>query len=330
MAHEARIVVVGLGSIGRRHARLLAKRGDLEVEWCEPCDQALALAQDELGRDFTAFRSFEAMLESRPSMVVIATPHAEHSPQTIESLKAGVHVLCEKPMSDSLSKAELMAKAADDSGCVLTIGFHLHFHPALQRIKNLVDAGELGSIHYLHCRVGSYQTLVNSRSRYQAAMKGAIFMDYAHQPDLFYWLLKEKPKGVYASGGKGGALEYQSNPNFVSVLCDYQDPCIATIHLNYLQAPERHEYEVVGDKGWIVLDMNSGLLCLGHPGDAKIREERFSTERDPLYEAEHDAFIAAVKGERSAESPPSEALVSMQVIDAAMQSWQRAERIDLS
>jgi len=326
MALNNRIVVTGLGSIGRRHARLLARRGDLQVEWCESSAEAVALAQKELGRTVPVHAAYEAMLATRPAMVVVATPHSMHAAQAIAALDAGIHVLCEKPLSDSLESAREIVAATTRSSAVLAVGFQLHFHPALRRVRDLVNGGALGSIHHLHCLVGTYVTLVNSQSRYQSRIEGALFMDYAHQPDIFHWLIGRKPRGVYVAAGRGGSLPLQADPNYAAITCDYADPVISTIHLNYLQVPDRHEYEVIGDQGWISLDMFKGELRLGRHSDGSVQVELFPTERDPLYEQEHQAFLDAAAGRRKPESPASDALVSMEVIAAVLTSLRTRQR----
>ncbi|MDI7274912.1 MAG: Gfo/Idh/MocA family oxidoreductase, partial [Anaerolineae bacterium] len=126
MALRKRVVVVGAGSIGRRHARLLGEREDLVVELCEPNDDALQRAWAEVGK-LTAYRSYGDALAAKPDMVVIATPHQWHCSQTLEALRQGIHVLCEKPMSDTLGDAVRMRAAAEESEAILSIGFMLHF-----------------------------------------------------------------------------------------------------------------------------------------------------------------------------------------------------------
>ena len=326
MALNHRIVVVGLGSIGRRHARLLARRGDLQVEWCESSAEAVTRAQQELGLPAHVHTSFESMLATRPAMIVVATPHSMHAAQAIAALDAGIHVLCEKPLSDSLEDARAIAAAALRSSATLAVGFQLHFHPALRRVKALIDSGELGSVHHVHCLVGTYVTLVNSQSRYQSRIEGALFMDYAHQPDIFHWLLGQRPTGVYDAAGQGGRLPLQANPNFAAITCDFATPVVATIHLNYLQVPDRHDYEIIGDQGWVSLDMFKGELRHGRQSDASVKIEHFSTERDPLYEEEHQAFLDAVEGRRKPESSTADALVSMEVIAATMASLHTRKR----
>ncbi|MDB6167581.1 MAG: Oxidoreductase domain protein [Verrucomicrobia bacterium] len=329
MALKLRAVVVGLGSIGRRHARLLAERANVAVEWCESSAAALAEARQTLAEPGCVHDSFERVLQSRPDVVVLATPHAAHAPQTVAALGAGIHVLCEKPMAETLAEAERMAQAADASRAILAIGFHLHFHPGLVRLKELITSGALGTVHHAHCRVGSYVTLVNSKSRYQRSLAGALLLDYAHQPDILTWLLGQRPRGVYMIGAQGGRLEHQSNPNVLAVACDYEGPLLTTIHLNYLQMPERHDYEIVGDRGWASLDLAQGSLRIGLQGDSSEQMETFSTERDPVYRAEHAAFFDAVAKQRKPESAAGEAIVSMRIIAAALESWSTQRRIEV-
>ena len=122
-------------------------------------------------------------------MVVISTPQTLHKKQTIVALQAGCHVLCEKPMSDNLENARAMHAAALSAKTILNIGFQNHFHPAFIRIKSMIEEGILGNVLYAHFHVGTYVTLVNSLSRHQRDLEGALFFDYAHQPDLFIGFL---------------------------------------------------------------------------------------------------------------------------------------------
>lgn len=328
MALRRSIVVVGLGSIGRRHARLLKARGDLEVQVCEPDAGTARLAFEQFG-ETPLFASYDEVLASGPEMVLVATPHQLHCEQTVRALAQNVHVLCEKPMSDNLPDAQRMAAAAESSSAILNIGFSLHYHPVVERLRELIRDGVLGTIAQVHYRVGSYITLVNSGSRYQSRMEGALLMDYAHQPDILYWLLDKKPAGVYMAGGRGGEMAYSSCPNFLSMVCDYGAPLVATIELNYLQMPQRHACEVVGDRAWALCDMDKGTIRVGSREMQSETEETIPVEVDRLYELEHQAFLDAVDGKREPESPAAEAIVSMEIIDAALQSWRTGRRVAL-
>jgi predicted dehydrogenase len=326
MAIKQRVAIVGLGSIGRRHARLLGEQKDVQVELVEPNPEVLAAARKELGH-LPSYGTFEKMLETRPDIVVIATPHSLHASQTIRSLYAGAHVFCEKPMSDSLIEAIKMKEAAECSGRVVNIGFQLHFHPGLLTLKRLVEQGILGTILYVQAKVGTYVTLVNSVSHYQSAQEGSLFYDYTHLPDIFFWLLRKKPKAVYTLAIQGGSLEFSANPNVAVINCEYEMPLISSIHLNYVQMPQRHEYEIVGDKGWALLDGDKGVLTTGIRENSSTQIESYNIDRDEMYRAEHKMFFQAIEHKREPESPARDGLVSMEVCDAAIKSLKTKSRV---
>lgn len=323
-----RVIVIGLGSIGRRHARLLKERADLSVELCEPNEAMLKLAYDEVGQ-LPTFRSFDAALATRPYMMVIATPHQYHADQTVRALEQEIHVLCEKPMSDTLADARRMLAAAERSKVVLAIGFMMHFHPVMNKMRELIRSGTLGQIVQVQYKVGSYITLVNSRSRYQATMEGALLMDYAHQPDLLYWLLGEKPAGVYAVARQAGNVELTSTPNLIVMIFDYASPLLVSLELNYIQMPQRQELELIGDKAWASLDVQTGSLRIGRRQENTETEEKLGFYRDELYRDEHQSFIEASEGRHPPASPAAEAIVSMEIIDAALRSWKSGKRVAL-
>ncbi len=101
---------------------------------------------------------------------------------------------------------------------------------------------------------------------------------------------------------------------------------MATVHLNYVQMPERHEYEIAGDRAWAMWDLNTGILRVGRRADSSVVEETTSVERDPVYREEHQAFLDAVDGKRKPESPAEEAIVSLEIIEAALKSWREVRR----
>jgi predicted dehydrogenase len=328
MAVKPRIVVVGLGSMGRRHTRLLLARTDVSVEVVEPDSGALEFARGQLG-PLNAHANFEAMLRSAPEAVLVASPTGFHADQAVGALESGAHVFCEKPMSDNLADAVRMKQAADRSGKVLNIGFHLHFCEGLVALKSLIDRGELGTVLYAHMRVGTYITLVNSISRYQSRQDGSLMLDYSHQPDLLWWLFGAVPRTVYTAGFQGGNMEFTSRPNVAEILCEYEAHFLATIHLNYLQMPERHEYEVVGDEGWAVFDFNHGVLRVGRRREQTVTEFLHGVDKDSMVRAEHQAFLDAVAGRGKPETSAADGLVSTAICEAAVESWRKRRPVEV-
>jgi len=120
-----------------------------------------------------------------------------------------------------------------------------------------------------------------------------------------------------------------SNPNSMTMILDYQGPLTASIHLNYLQYPDRSHYELLGDQGWIFYDLNANILYLGDRNKATVDQEEINFDRDSIYEAEHQAFFDTIAGKRSAESSAEDAFRSMMVAEAAIQSWKTKQRVAL-
>jgi len=324
-----RIVVVGCGSIGRRHARVLKNRANISLELCEPDPANLSLALDEVG-NVPTYTSFDEMLATKPDMVIIATPHFLHADQSIAALSAGIHVLCEKPMSDSLDNAQRMWDVVKGSDAVFSVGFTLHFYPAMKAIKDVIASGDLGTILHVHWHIGTYITLMNSVSRYQSTTEGALLLDYVHQPDLLYWWLGKHPTAIFAIGHQGGNQALQSNPNVMIMTIEYADNLVATIHLNYAQHPQRAYCEIIGDKQSLLYDMMTGEIHTSDYATGTVSIQDFAVNRDDLFVAEHQAFIDAVDGKRSPESPADEAIVSMRIVEAAMASWKYKQRIEIN
>lgn len=321
MALKRRVVVIGLGSIGRRHTRLLLERDDVTVEVCEPNAVALAACQREVGRTLPSYPNFDSALTAAPDVIWITSPTDLHADQAVAALQSGCHVFCEKPMSDTLAGGLRMKEAADRTDRVLNVGFYLHFWTGFQAVRNMVRSGDLGVPIHAHAWIGTYVTLLNSGSRYQARCPGSLFFDYSHQPDLFSWIFGQRPRRVHAIARQVGALELTSDPNVAVLVCEHASKLLATILLNYVQMPDRHYYEFVGDEGWVSLDFNTKVMQTGNRRTQTVRTVTYKMERDDMFRAEHAAFFDAVSDKREPETPPAEGLVATAVCEAAVESW---------
>ena len=143
-----RIGIIGVG-IGAYHVRGLQKVSDCEVSaLCDIDRERAQKLADESGspRVFTDHK--EMLNQDSIDAVIVATPNFLHASQTIDSLNAGKHVLCEKPMAMNAAEAEKMVEAAKKTGKMLMMGFNNRFRGDSQLLKNYIEAGELGEIYY--------------------------------------------------------------------------------------------------------------------------------------------------------------------------------------
>ena len=101
-----------------------------------------------------AYADLDTLLrDPQVDAVIVATPDALHEPQVIASAQAGKHVLCEKPMATTSQGCQRMAEAVRASGVTFAMGYDNRFNAGLQRIKQMIDAGEIGPVRYVHAYV---------------------------------------------------------------------------------------------------------------------------------------------------------------------------------
>src|SRR5258707_284555 len=121
-------------------------------------------------------------------------PNSLHAEWTIRALKAGKHVLCEKPFASNAEEAERMAQAAKDTGKVLSEAFHFRYHPLMARIKEILAAGEIGTVRHLEAYM-CFPLPEFGNIRYLFDLAGGSLMDAGSYPvSLLRFLADAEPE----------------------------------------------------------------------------------------------------------------------------------------
>lgn len=144
--------LIGTGGIAQTHCRAIADVEGLQViAASDIVPENLARTAAQWGIEHT-FGDYHEMLEmDEIDGVLVCTPTAVHAPPTIAALRAGKHVLCEKPMEAALSAAAEMVRAAHEADRILMIALKLRFSPQVMVAKRIVDDGTVGEIYYAEC-----------------------------------------------------------------------------------------------------------------------------------------------------------------------------------
>ena len=148
---KLRIGIIGTGGIAHSHMRSYLQMDDVEIVGASDIVPGKARAfLDEFGlTNVPAFEDNDELIALKPDGVSVCTYNTTHHICTCAALKAGINVLCEKPMSVTLDQAVQMARAQKESGKILTIGFQPRYGENMKMIKHLVRSGELGHIYYI-------------------------------------------------------------------------------------------------------------------------------------------------------------------------------------
>ena len=191
-ASVLRCGVIGLGMMGKTHAAVLRRHPWFELTAVVSTNPPTRIAVEKQGT--CLFDTAEQMIGSgKVDLVVIATPHWQHAGLTVAALKAGLHVVCEKPLTVTMSQADEVLTAAEGSKGRLTVVFQRRFEPAYQQVKSLLAGGELGAI--LRCemvesfwRSDAYYRSGSWRGTWKGEGGGVLVNQAPHVLDRYAWL----------------------------------------------------------------------------------------------------------------------------------------------
>lgn len=190
--NQIHFAIVGCGRIAERHAEIINSIANLKAV-CDIKPERVKLFAEKYNA--APYNSIDELLKSEPDVHVISvcTPNSLHSEHTILSLRAGKHVLCEKPMAISVTECNNMMIEADKSGKDLFIVKQNRFNPPIAALKNVINENKLGKILSveLNCfwnRNDDYYKMSDWKGK-KALDGGTLFTQFSHFIDLLYWLI---------------------------------------------------------------------------------------------------------------------------------------------
>jgi predicted dehydrogenase len=239
-----RIGVVGLGYWGPNLARNFAAIGDCELRWL--CD-ASAEARDRLAAAFPGVRTTADLddLLNDPELdaVALATPVPTHAALAIRIARAGKHCFVEKPLAITAADAEAAVTAAAAANRILMVGHLLEYHPAVDRLKELVAGGELGSLYYVY---GNRLNLGKLR-----ADENALWSLGAHDVSVVLHLIGEEPSECSAHGE---SYVREGVQDVVFCYLRFPSGVVAHLHLSWLDPHKERRLTVVGARRMATFD----------------------------------------------------------------------------
>ena len=257
MKDKVRIGIIGIGGIGTYHASYI--QGG-EVQRCEltaVCD----VDKSRLQR-FTDIKTFadsrELIRSGLVDAVLIATPHYDHTPISIDAFQEGLHVLVEKPIAVHKADAERMIAAHKGAGLVFSAMFQMRTDPLFRKLKRLIDNGELGEIARM-CwivtdwfRTEAYYASGGWRATWNGEGGGVLLNQCPHNLDMLQWLLgmPGKIRGFCGFGAKHD-IEVEDR---VTAYFEYPNGATGVFITSTGEAPGTNRLEIVGERGKITVE----------------------------------------------------------------------------
>jgi predicted dehydrogenase len=321
------IAVVGVGHWGPHLVRSLHDHPDSAVLWVVDHDQDRLKAVSSRFRDVATTTDLaDALSDSRVEALVVATPTISHVELALAGLRAGKHVLVEKPLADSAMGARLLCEEAGAQGLVLMVGQVFLFNPAVQAAKGLIDEGRLGRLHYASMRrtnLGPVRVDV-----------GAGWDLASHDIAIANHWLGGRP---IAAAATAGSWLNEGIHDAIFATLRYPDDVLVHIEASWLNPRKVRQASLVGDSAMLTVDdmdlveplrLYDKGVAERNPVDvadtfvgfrSQIREGNVTIPRVVLGEplrSECDAFLRRVTGDAGTLSDGWSGLDVVEVLEA--------------
>lgn len=336
--------LLGAGWFGREaHLRnLLLIEGVKPIAVSSRSEASLEAARDIAGDGLQISRDWRDVVKN-PAVdaVIVALTNDQHYEAAMAALKAGKHVMCEKPLGLTVGDCSRIITQASESERVLQIGHEMRFQKLYSHMKTMIEGGEVGDLQLMWCREFRGPMRPGWRSS-EALTGGTILEKNVHHIDLFNWMMDQKPLRVSAHGGTNVLTDREILDN-AQVLIEYEGGRRAALEL-CLFAPHGGECEIgaCGDKGRI--DTKNQALELVHhrfdgsealrlqiadEGDAaNFVDGSGRVDRGIKPELEH--FVNCIKDGLKPLNDGESARLAVAVCLAAQESIKREESVYLS
>jgi predicted dehydrogenase len=262
--NKVRLGLIGYGKIGSQHVKGLLSGAVPQCELAAVADTdpaRLTAAKQAAGEKLLTFDSAEALIHSgKIDAIHICTPHYFHPVYAIAGLKAGLHVLVEKPAGVYTKQVKEMNAVAAGTDRVFAMMFNQRTMPVYQKARELVKSGELGEITRTNWiitnwfRSQSYYDQGGWRATWEGEGGGVLLNQNPHNLDLFQWIcgMPDRVKSVVYYG-KHRKIEVEDD---VYALFEYPNGATGCYITTIADSPGTNRLEICGDRGKLVIEDN--------------------------------------------------------------------------
>ncbi len=249
------VLIVGAGSIGKRHARNLRELGVERISICDPSDVSRnAAVAEALGPVYADYQ--EALKKAAPQIVFICSPTKLHVEQAIAAARTGAHLFIEKPLSYSMEALDMLRR---DVQGVCMVGCNMRFHFGPAKVKQLLESNIIGAVKRAVVVTASYLPDWRPQQDYKKSYsadpeQGGAILDCIHELDLALWYFGPATLAgaeVQRATELGLAVEGTADLHL-----HHENGAESDVHLSFMEPGYKRMCAVEGEKGFITWDIN--------------------------------------------------------------------------
>lgn len=331
-----RVLVVGLGSIGKRHLRLareLLPNADIRVLRHQECASTPEHANG-------CFSNMEQAIDFAPQLAVIASPATFHMSAARSLAQAGVHLLVEKPLSATVDGVPQLLEICRQQGTVLLTGYNLRFLPSLQRFRDILKENVIGRVLSVRCEIGQYLPSWRPDTDYRQSVSarqelgGGALLELSHELDYLRWIFGEVD-WVKATLSRQSDLEIdvEDTAHLILGFAPAGDggQLIGTVSMDFIRHDTTRLCTAIGENGSLRWNGLTGVVGQFEAGAKEWRELfRHQHQRDDSYLAEWQHLLDCVNEQKTPLITGEDGLQVLQIIDAARQASASGSQIQIA
>lgn len=328
---KIRVAVVGPGRISRAHLSAIRNNADVAELACivglpQEHERTVALAS-EFDAQGASDDLAQTLADPGIDAVVLTVPNHLHRDVAVQAMRAGKHVLVEKPLANSVEEADAMIAEASERGRVLMVAQCRRFFAGAAQAREQVR--ELGRPLDITHVLGVYVDDAKVDWWRSASKTGglALGLNGPHVVDSILWLMGELPVRVYAQTSRLKPEKWEGEDQ-ATVVLTFADGSVATGHLSLNMRPQVNERWIVGPKGCMQLTNDRTLTLDGQTlVSAELKDY---IDGDESFDAQFREFVSAIREGRTPQSSAAEVRPVVVVLAAALESAARNMPIDLA
>lgn len=306
-----RILFIGLGSIGKRHLRLLNE--------IIPDSEFIAYRSSRKEKDHPAeveeYFDIQTALDQEPDIAFITNPTSEHIDYSIKCARNDCHLFIEKPISHNLKQTDTLQKIVEERNLVTMAGYNFRFHPVINTVKDKI--GELGEVYYARAVSSSYlpewRPEQDYRESYSAKKElgGGAVLDLSHEIDYLRWIFGDA-ESIKSVTGQFSHLEIETEDLCEAIIDFEKGTC--SLHLDYFRKDPERKIEVIGKNGSIIGDLIENEVQVNIQGK-EDKTEKFDIERDYTYKKELQHFLKKVRQDKDTDIDVLEGIKTLELVN---------------
>ena len=313
-----KILIISLGSIGRRHLKIIKKlRPEIKVNILRRKIQLNQFDEEEQLIEKT-FTNLKEALKDGPDAVIIASPAKLHIEQSLEILKANIPLLIEKPISDNLKSCFKLKELSKKNKSLITVGYVLRYSKSINEFKKIINENHIGKNLYAEIKCASYLPKWRKNKDYResvsakSSLGGGALLELSHEINYANWLFGpfKNLKSIYTNTNQ---LEIDVE-DIAKIIAINNNNFLLHIHLDFCSNSNERYCKLFGTLGYINLDLNKQLITIKNNNTDKLIKIKVDEQFNDMYINQINHFLDCVEQKKEPIVTIDDAIETLKLI----------------